>query len=74
MCAQVPEGVSGLRALEELNLANNDLSGLPAKLGLLAPKLRILPLDGNPMRSIWRPIPVCGTQAVLEYLRGRIVE
>ena len=74
MCAQVPEGVSGLRALEELNLANNDLSGLPAKLGLLAPKLRILPLDGNPMRSIRRPILVRGTQAVLEYLQGRIVE
>ncbi|BDA49887.1 Leucine-rich repeat-containing protein 40 [Coccomyxa sp. Obi] len=71
---QVPEGVSGLRALEELNLANNDLAGLPARLGLLAPKLRILPLDGNPLRSIRRPILERGTQAVLEYLRGRIVE
>jgi Leucine-rich repeat (LRR) protein len=70
----VPEGISSLRSLEELNLANNELSVLPAKLGLLAPKLHVLTLDGNPLRSIRRPILERGTQAVLEYLRGRIVE
>ncbi len=70
----MPEAISALRALEELCLSNNELSGLPPKLGLLAPKLHVLALEGNPLRSIRRPILERGTQAVLEYLRGRIVE
>lgn len=71
---QVPESVSSLRGLEELNLANNELSGLPPKMGLLGPRLHRLALEGNPLRTIRRPILERGTQAVLEYLRGRIVE
>jgi Leucine-rich repeat (LRR) protein len=72
--AQVPESISSLRSLEELNLANNDLSGLPAKLGTLAPKLRLLLLEGNPLRAIRRPVLERGTQAVLQHLRDRIVQ
>jgi len=62
-----------LKSLEELNLANNELSSLPPALGLLAPKLRVLLLDGNPLRSIRRPVLERGTQAVLEYLSSRTV-
>lgn len=69
---QVHEDVSKLAALEELNLLNNDISGLPPKLGLLGPKLRVLQLEGNPLRSIRRSIMERGTAAVLEYLQSRI--
>ena len=69
--AQVPESAGSLQMLEELNLADNDISMLPPRLGLLA-KMRCLHLQGNPLRSIRRPVLERGTQAVLEYLRGRI--
>lgn len=58
--------------LEELNLANNNLATLPPQLGLLAPVLRSLGLEGNPLRSIRRPILERGTPAVLAYLKDRI--
>ena len=64
--------MSKLAALEELNLMNNSISGLPPKLGLLCGKLRVLMLEGNPLRSIRRPILERGTAAVLEYLQSRI--
>ena len=68
---QVPEGVSGLQVLEELNLADNAVTALPPRLGTLA-SLRVLHLQGNPLRSIRRPVLEKGTQAVLEYLRCRM--
>lgn len=58
--------------LEELTLSNNDLAGLPAELGHLSESLRSLQLDGNPLRSIRRPIIERGTAAVLQYLKERI--
>jgi len=72
MILQVHDDISRLNALEELNLMNNNISALPAKLGLLSEKLRVLMLEGNPLRSIRRPILEKGSTAVLEYLRGRI--
>ena len=69
---QVHDDISRLNALEVLNLMNNNISALPAKLGLLSEKLRVLMLEGNPLRSIRRPILEKGSAAVLEYLRGRI--
>ena len=68
---QVPEGVSSLQVLEELNLADNAITALPPRLGTLA-SLRVLHLQGNPLRSIRRPVLEKGTQAVLEYLQSRI--
>ena len=69
---QIREDISRLTALEELNLRNNSISGLPPRMGLLHGKLRILMLEGNPIRSIRRPILERGTASVLEYLHGRI--
>ena len=69
---QVHDDISRLNALAELNLMNNNISSLPAKLGLLSEKLRVLMLEGNPLRSIRRPILEKGSAAVLTYLRGRI--
>lgn len=70
--AQVCEDISKLTALEVLNLMNNSISGLPPKTGLLREKLRVLMLEGNPLRSIRRPILDKGTASVLEYLHSRI--
>ncbi|CAL5221783.1 g4045 [Coccomyxa viridis] len=70
--AEVHEDISKLTALEELNLMNNSISGLPPKMGLLHGTLRVLMLDGNPLRSIRRPILERGTTVVLEYLQTRI--
>lgn len=58
--------------LEELNLANNDLGALPPTLGLLSPVLRSLSLEGNPLRTIRRPILERGSAAVLQYLKDKI--
>lgn len=41
--------------LNVLDLSNNDLKSLPAELGLMT-SLRKLPLDGNPLRTIRRPL------------------
>jgi len=69
---QVPTKVTGLAALTELDLGNNAISSVPPVVGLMHPTLRRLQLEGNPMRTIRRPIVAKGTPAVLEYLRDRI--
>ncbi|KAF5828725.1 hypothetical protein DUNSADRAFT_17177 [Dunaliella salina] len=68
----LPADVARLVKLEELCLSNNELGNLPPQLGLLSGTLRSLTLDGNPLRSIRRPIIERGTAAVLEYLKERI--
>lgn len=45
---------------------------LPPRLGLLAPTLRVVLLEGNAICTIRRPILERGTQALLEYLHSRI--
>lgn len=73
MCAlQVRHDISKLTVLKELDLTNNNISRLPPMLGMLGGTLHVLRLEGNPLRSIRRPILERGTAAVLEYLRGRI--
>lgn len=62
---------TALRRLDELLLANNDLSSLPPQLGTLT-SLRALTLEGNPLKSIRRPVIERGTPAVLEWLRSRL--
>ena len=51
---QVPEAVTGLQKLEELFLANNSLTALPPRMGLMAPTLRIVTVEGNMFRLIRR--------------------
>mmetsp|Transcript_22278 Transcript_22278/g.58078 ORF Transcript_22278/g.58078 Transcript_22278/m.58078 type:complete len:931 (+) Transcript_22278:1608-4400(+) len=70
--SSLPADVARLAKLEELCLSNNELGNLPPQLGLLSATLRSLTLDGNPLRSIRRPIIERGTSAVLEYLKERI--
>ena len=66
------EDVTKLTALEEVNLTNNNIGSLPPKLGLLGEKLRVLRIEGNPLRSIRRSILDKGTAAVLSYLQSRV--
>ncbi|KAM9832083.1 leucine-rich repeat-containing protein 40 [Neosynchiropus ocellatus] len=57
--------------LSTLDLSNNDLLSIPPELGLCT-GLRCLSLEGNPFRTPRAAIVAKGTDAVLEYLRGRI--
>ncbi|XP_036898457.1 leucine-rich repeat-containing protein 40 isoform X5 [Sturnira hondurensis] len=66
----VPNEITLLQSLERLDLSNNDISSLPYSLGKL--HLKLLALEGNPMRTIRREIINKGTQEVLKYLRSKI--
>ncbi|GLI60310.1 hypothetical protein VaNZ11_002426, partial [Volvox africanus] len=68
----LPVEVSEMRGLDELNLSNNNIATLPPQLGLLSDTLRSLMLEGNPLRTLRRPILERGTAAVLSYLKDRI--
>jgi Leucine-rich repeat (LRR) protein len=43
---QLPQGVTALVRLEELDVSNNDLTNVPPHIGLMT-NLRSLQLDGN---------------------------
>lgn len=58
--------------LQELDVSNNQISNLPSQMGLMAPTLRVLMLEGNCIRVIRRPVLEKGTAAVLEWLKDRI--
>lgn len=68
----IPEGFKDATSLQELRLSDNNISTLPPELGLLEPTLQVLQLDGNPLRSIRRPILDRGTKAVLKYLKDKL--
>eukprot|EP00249_Psilotum_nudum_P018527 c26852_g1_i1 orf=594-1856(-) len=70
--SSIPEGLSCLTCLEELDLSNNDLRTLTPQLGHLDFTLRVLRVDGNPLRSIRRSILERGTKAVLQYLKDKL--
>ncbi|XP_015224589.1 PREDICTED: leucine-rich repeat-containing protein 40, partial [Cyprinodon variegatus] len=70
---KLPEEIPPLLPLTRLDLTNNDISSLPASLSLL-PNLKVLLLEGNPLRGIRRELLAKGTSDLLKYLRGRIKE
>ncbi|XP_036377631.1 leucine-rich repeat-containing protein 40 [Megalops cyprinoides] len=69
----LPDEITLLQDLERLDLTNNDISSLPCALGNM-PKLKILALEGNPLRAIRRDLLTKGTQELLKYLRSRVQE
>ncbi|XP_061094128.1 leucine-rich repeat-containing protein 40 [Conger conger] len=69
----LPDDITLLKDLERLDLVNNDISSLPCALGNM-PKLKILSLEGNPLRAIRRDLLTKGTNELLKYLRSRIEE
>ncbi|XP_076825385.1 leucine-rich repeat-containing protein 40-like [Clavelina lepadiformis] len=64
--------ITNITSLERLDIANNNVSNLPPEIGNMQ-NIKILVLDGNPLRSIRRDVINQGTQAVMNYLRSRIV-
>lgn len=69
---EIPEDIASMDTLERLDLSNNDLMGLPPKLGTM--NLKSVQLDGNPLKTIRLAIIQKGTFEILKYLRGRIVD
>ncbi|XP_071387242.1 leucine-rich repeat-containing protein 40 isoform X1 [Centroberyx affinis] len=67
-----PGRLTRLVHLSTLDLSNNDLLNIPPELGLCT-NLRCLSLEGNPFRAPRAAIVARGTDAVMEYLRSRIV-
>lgn len=61
-----------LSALAHLDLSDNDVASVPPVVGRMAPGLRALLLEGNPLRNVRRAVLERGTEAVLAYLRDRI--
>lgn len=53
-------------------MRDNALTKLPPVMGLMAPQLRVLMLEGNALRVIRRAVLDKGTAGVLEWLRDRI--
>ncbi|KAG0458609.1 hypothetical protein HPP92_021737 [Vanilla planifolia] len=70
----IPEDIRNLTSLQELDLSDNNIGALPPELGLLESNLQVLKLDGNPLRSIRRPVLDRGTKAVLKYLKDKLPE
>eukprot|EP00742_Colponemidia_sp_Colp-10_P010981 GILJ01012129.1.p1 GENE.GILJ01012129.1~~GILJ01012129.1.p1 ORF type:complete len:710 (+),score=124.52 GILJ01012129.1:74-2203(+) len=67
----IPAAVPSIMpSLTFLGISNNDIANLPTELGFMA-NLRGLMLEGNPLKSIRRPILERGSIAVLAYLRDR---
>jgi Leucine-rich repeat (LRR) protein len=63
----------GLKALERLDLRNNELSTLEPELGLL-PALKWVGLDGNPLRALRRELCAGPASELLKFLRTRLDE
>ena len=62
-----------LENLNLINLGNNDIDRLPNLFGLHK-TLKTIQIDGNPMKSIRRPIIEKGTDSILRFLREKFVE
>jgi len=71
--SSIPNEITGLQLLERLDVTNNNLAGLPFTLGTL-PHLKVVQLEGNPMKSIRRDIIARGTVGLLKYMRSRLEE
>ena len=69
---QVPEQLTELSALSEMDISNNSVTKLPPVLGLMHPTLRVLQVEGNPIRSIRQAILQRGTPTLLQYLRDKL--
>jgi Leucine-rich repeat (LRR) protein len=59
-----------LAELTHLNIENNNIGVLPTVMGFHQ-KLRVLQVDGNPLKTIRRTIIEKGTQELMAYLRNK---
>ncbi|XP_045160568.2 leucine-rich repeat-containing protein 40-like [Mercenaria mercenaria] len=68
-----PQGMKQLASLATLDLQNNNIGQVPPELGLCS-QIKSLQLSGNAFRIPRPAILAKGTNALLEFLRGRIAE
>ena len=61
-----------LEALQRLDLANNDLQQVSPEISLMD-NLKVITLEGNPIRSIRRDVINRGSDAILKYLKTRLI-
>ena len=62
-----------IKNLGQLLIANNDIQRLPNLIGKHG-KLKNIQVDGNPLKSIRRPIIARGSQGILQYLGDRYTD
>lgn len=62
-----------LKSLSQFVLINNDVQKLPNLIGHHK-KLKNIQVDGNPLKSIRRPIIARGSQGILQYLADRYTD
>lgn len=62
-----------LKSLSQVVLINNDIQKLPNLIGQHK-KLKNIQVDGNPLKSIRRPIIARGSQGILQYLADRYTD
>ena len=62
-----------LANLNLINLVNNDISQITPLLGMHK-AIKTVNIDGNPLKTIRRPIIEKGTDAILKHLRDKYVE
>jgi Leucine-rich repeat (LRR) protein len=62
-----------LANLTLLNFVNNDLTLLPPLLGLHK-AIKTVAVEGNPLKTLRRPVIEKGTEAILKSLRDKYVE
>lgn len=67
------EEVLNIEMLERLDLANNDLSQIAPQISIM-PNLKVITLEGNPIKSIRRDVINRGSAAILKFLQTRIPE
>lgn len=62
-----------LKGLCQLTLMNNDIQKLPNLIGMHK-TLKNIQVDGNPLKSIRRPIIARGSAGIIQYLGDRYIE
>ena len=62
-----------LANINQLNLINNDIDKIPHLLGHHT-NIKMVQIDGNPLKAIRRAIIEKGSEAILQYLRDKYVE
>lgn len=61
-----------LQNLNLINLQNNDIDRLPSIIGLHK-TLKTIQVDGNPLKSIRRPIIDKGSDSLMQHLRDKFI-
>lgn len=70
--SNVDKEILSVGSLQRFDVSNNNLMNIIPEIANM-PELKVIILEGNPLRSIRRGLISQGSQAILKYLRSRIV-